>query len=224
MRILLAEDESGVAQFIKKGLEEENYTIDVAVDGEEALLFVATQTYDLIILDVMLPKYDGFEVCTKIRQGGNSVPVLMLTARVAVKDKVQGLDSGADDYLTKPFSFDEFLARIRSLTRRQSSGMPELVVGTLRINLQSHRVFLEQHEIDLRPKEYGILEYMMRNKGYILSRTQILENVWGYDFDPSTNIVDVHIKSLRKKIAEFSEQKFIHTKRGMGYRIDLPEG
>lgn len=222
MRILLVEDEPGVSRFIKKGLEEENYTVDLAENGEDGLDLAVTETYDLIILDIMLPKLDGFEVCAGARREGVTTPILMLTAKVSVKDKVRGLDGGADDYLTKPFSFEEFLARIRSLTRRSAGAAPELSVGQITINLQSHRVFIGENEITLRPKEYAVLEYLLQNRGRIVTRTQIIDNVWGYDFDSNTNLVDVHIKSLRKKIAEFSDQAYIHTKRGMGYMLEEP--
>ena len=182
--MLLVEDEKGVANFIKKGLEEEYYTIDHAKDAEEALLFFDGNTYDMIILDVMMPGMNGFELCKKIRKKGIQSPILMLTARDAVKDKVQGLDSGADDYLTKPFSFEEFLARVRALLRRKQDTLTEFTYGTLKIDAVSHRVHAGSKEIVLRPKEYAILMYLVKNKGRVLSRTQILENIWGYDFNP----------------------------------------
>jgi len=220
MRVLLIEDEPGISRFIKKGLEEENYTVDIADNGEDGLHMGVTENYDIIVLDVMLPKIDGFEVCAGVRRAGISTPILMLTAKVAVSDKVRGLDSGADDYLTKPFSFDEFLARIRSLMRRGVAPSPKLSVCELSINLQSHRAYIGGQELVLRPKEYAMLEYLLRNSGRIVTRTQITENVWGYDFDSNTNIVDVHIKSLRKKIAELTDKCYIQTKRGMGYMLD----
>lgn len=215
--MLLVEDEKGVANFIKKGLEEEYYTIDHAKDAEEALLFFDGNTYDMIILDVMLPGMNGFELCKKIRQKGIQSPILMLTARDAVKDKVRGLDSGADDYLTKPFSFEEFLARIRALLRRKQDTLTEFSYGSLKIDAVSHRVHAGDKEIMLRPKEYSILMYLVKNKGRVLSRTQILENIWGYDFNPNTNIVDVHINSLRDRLKEHDLSGCIRSIRGVGY-------
>jgi DNA-binding response OmpR family regulator len=217
MRMLLVEDEKGVANFIKKGLEEEYYTIDHAKDAEEALLFLDGNTYDMLILDVMMPGMNGFELCKRIREKGIQSPVLMLTARDAVKDKVQGLDSGADDYLTKPFSFEEFLARVRALLRRKQDTLTEFTYGTLKIDAVSHRVHVENKEIILRPKEFAILMYLVKNRGRVLSRTQILENIWGYDFNPNTNIVDVHINSLRERLKEHDLSGCIRSVRGVGY-------
>ena len=219
MRILLVEDEKGVANFIKKGLEEEYYTIDHSTEAEGGLLFLDTTTYDLIILDVMMPGMNGFELCKKIRQRGVHSPILMLTARDSVKDKVHGLDSGADDYLTKPFSFEEFLARVRALLRRKQDQLTEVTHGPLKIDAVSHRVYIEGKEIMLRPKEFSILIYLLRNKGRVLSRTQILENIWGYDFNPNTNIVDVHIKALREKLKEHFLSELIRSVRGVGYMV-----
>ncbi len=217
MRILLVEDEKGVANFIKKGLEEEYYSIDHSTDAEEALLFLETNTYDMIILDVMMPGMNGFELCRKLRQKGIRAPILMLTARDSVKDKVLGLDSGADDYLTKPFSFEEFLARVRALLRRKQDTLTEYSYGVLKIDAVAHRVHAGDKEILLRPKEFSILVYLIKNKGRVLSRTQILENIWGYDFNPNTNIVDVHIKALREKLKEYSHDDLIRSVRGVGY-------
>jgi len=222
MRILLIEDEKSVAAFIKKGLEEELYSVDVATDGEEGLLSALSTLYDVIVLDVVLPLVNGLEVCKTIRQKGIKTPVMMLTARDSVTDKVIGLDSGADDYLTKPFIFDEFLARIRALLRRKGTEIAELQCKDLRIDVLSHKASIADKELTLRPKEFAILEYLVRNKGRVLSRTQILENVWGYNFDTATNIVDVHIKSLREKIHAASDEDYIRTIRGIGYSIDEP--
>jgi DNA-binding response OmpR family regulator len=215
--MLLVEDEKGVANFIKKGLEEEYYTIDYAKDAEEALLFFDGNSYDMIILDVMMPGMNGYELCKKIRKKGIQSPILMLTARDAVKDKVQGLDSGADDYLTKPFSFEEFLARVRALLRRKQDTLTEFTYGMLKIDAVSHRVYAGSKEIVLRPKEYAILMYLVKNRGRVLSRTQILENIWGYDFNPNTNIVDVHINSLRERLKEHDLSGCIRSVRGVGY-------
>ena len=216
MRILLVEDEKGVANFIKKGLEEEYYSIDHATEAEGALDFLEVNTYDMIILDVMMPGMNGFDLCRKIRQKGIQTPILMLTARDSVKDKVHGLDSGADDYLTKPFSFEEFLARVRALLRRKQDTLTEFTYGLLKIDSISHRVHAGDKEILLRPKEFAILMYLVKNNGRVLSRTQILENIWGYDFNPNTNLVDVHIKSLREKLKPYCPE-CIRSVRGVGY-------
>jgi DNA-binding response OmpR family regulator len=218
--MLLVEDEKGVANFIKKGLEEELYTIDHAADAEEGLSFVSSNQYDLIILDIMLPGMSGIDLCREIRKKGVQSPVMMLTARDTIDDKVTGLDSGADDYMTKPFSFDEFLARVRALLRRKQDKLTELTHGDLKIDTLAHRAFVSDKEVMLRPKEYAILVYLLRNRGRVLSRTQILENIWGYDFNPNTNIVDVHIKSLREKLDEANVTNLIRSVRGVGYMID----
>jgi DNA-binding response OmpR family regulator len=220
MRILFVEDEEGVAHFIRKGLEEERYTVDHVTNGEEGLELIQLHEYDLAVLDVMLPGISGMEVCSQIRKKGLSIPILLLTARDSVRDKVLGLDSGADDYLTKPFSFDELLARVRALMRRKHHSLVELRYQDLRIDTLSHRVYVRDQEVLLSPKEYNILLFLLRNRGRVVSRTRILENVWGYDFNPNTNVVDVHIKSLREKIGEFIPSSFIRSVRGVGYVID----
>ncbi len=217
MRILLVEDEKNVAAFIKKGLGEESYTVDVAVNGPEGLLMATEADYDLLILDVMLPGMNGIELCKSLRSKGIVKPVLMLTAVDSVERKVEGLDSGADDYLVKPFAFSELTARIKALLRRTPGIVNELSLGDLRIDLLARRVFRGGTEIILTQKEFLLLKYLLRNKGRVLSRTQIIENIWGYDFIPGTNIVDVHIKSLREKIDSGVQGKLIHTVRGTGY-------
>jgi DNA-binding response OmpR family regulator len=220
MRVLLVEDEKGVSGFIKKGLEDERYAVDLSEDGHEGLSLAAMNQYDVIILDVMLPGLNGVEVCRQIRKQGIKTPVMMLTAKDSVKDKVIGLDSGADDYLTKPFLFDEFLARVRALTRRRPIEIVELSCKELRLDISSHKAYIGDGEITLRPKEFAILECLLRNKGHVLSRTQIMENIWGYNFDAITNIVDVHIKAIREKISEASDRDYIRTVRGVGYTVD----
>jgi DNA-binding response OmpR family regulator len=220
MRILLVEDEKGVAGFIKKGLEEERYTVDISGDGHEGLSLAVMNQYDLIILDVMLPGLNGIEVCRQIRKQGIKIPVMMLTARDSVTDKVLGLDSGADDYLTKPFLFEEFLARVRALTRRKPIEIVELSCNELRLDIRSHKAYVGDREIILRPKEFAILECLLRNKGHVLSRTQIMENIWGYNFDTITNIVDVHINAIREKFSKVSDRDYIRTVRGIGYTVD----
>lgn len=220
MRILLVEDEEGVSKFIRKGLKEENYTVDLATDGELGLEMGCTGEFELIILDLMLPKLNGIQVCSELRKRGIQTPVLMLTARREIKDKVSGLDAGADDYLTKPFSFEEFLARIRALLRRKPEQFLELKIGELIINTQSHRVYINQSEIEFSPKEYAILVFLARNKDSVVSRTRIIDNVWGYDFDPNTNLVDAHIKTIRKKLSSHTKNKLIRTVRGSGYMVE----
>jgi DNA-binding response OmpR family regulator len=217
MRILLVEDEKNVAAFIKKGLEEEAYTVDVAEDGPEGLLMGTTADFDIMILDVMLPGLNGIELCKTLRGKGVNKPILMLTAVDSVERKVEGLESGADDYLVKPFAFSELLARIKALLRRTPDMVRELSLNDLRVDFLSRRVYRGKREIILTQKEFSLLEYLLRNKGRVLSRTQIIENVWGYDFSPGTNIVDVHIKSLREKVNKGFERQLIHTVRGTGY-------
>ena len=218
MRILIVEDEKKVAGFIKKGLEEETYAVDVAYDGEEGFHLGAMNQYDLIILDLMLPKMDGLEVLTRLRDKKVSTPILLLTAKDAVDDKVTGLNKGADDYLTKPFAFSELLARIRSLLRRgQVETQTELKVGDLTLDMVSHKVSREGEEIELTGKEYSLLEYFMRNEGKVLTRTMIAEHVWDYNFDTFTNVIDVYVNHLRKKIDKKYPAKLLHTLRGVGY-------
>jgi DNA-binding response OmpR family regulator len=215
--ILVVEDETGVARFIQKGLEEEGYVIDLAANGEEGLALVSRNRYDLIILDIMLPGMSGIELCRAIRRKNISSPVLMLTAKDSVGDKVAGLDSGADDYLTKPFSFDEFLARVRAHLRRKADQLTELHYRDMKVDRIAHRVFIGEEEVVLRPKEYAVLIYLLSHRGIAVSRTKLLADVWGYDFNPNTNVVDVHIKSLREKLGRHTKTHFIQSVRGVGY-------
>jgi len=218
MRILVVEDEKKVASFLKKGLEEEYYAVDTAFDGEEGLALAQINEYDLIILDIMLPKVDGMEVLRRIRGNGSSVPILMLTAKDSIEDIISGLDSGSDDYLTKPFSFAELLARVRALLRRKMKEKTDiLMVGDLSLSTSTHQVKRGERKIELTAKEYALLEYFMRNPNRILTRTLITEHVWDYHFDPATNVVDVYVNYLRKKIDQGFEKKLIHTIRGSGY-------
>ena len=218
MRILIVEDEKKVAGFIKKGLEEETYAVDVAYDGEEGFHLADMNQYDMIILDLMLPKLDGLEVLTRLRDKKVSTPILLLTAKDAVDDKVTGLNKGADDYLTKPFAFSELLARIRSLLRRgQVETKTELKVGDLSLDMVSHKVSRNGEEIELTGKEYSLLEYFMRNEGKVLTRTMIAEHVWDYNFDTFTNVIDVYVNHLRNKIDKKYPAKLLHTLRGVGY-------
>ena len=220
MRILVIEDEQKIINFIKKGLEAEYYTVDYAMNGEEGFFKALNEGYDLILLDIMLPKMNGFELTKKIREKDIKTPILMLTARDTIEDKVKGLDAGADDYLPKPFSFDELLARTRALLRRTGSEKSNLIsIADLEVDTASHEVKRDDRRIELTSREYALLEYLARNKNIVLSRTKIAQHVWGYDFDTSTNIVDVYIRYLRKKIDEDSDKKLIKTIRGTGYKI-----
>ena len=221
MRILVVEDERRITAFIKRGLEEEHYAVNVAYDGEEALDWAAVANYDLIVLDVLLPKKDGIEVCRELRAQGNKVPILMLTARDAIEDRVQGLDSGADDYLVKPFAFQELLARIRALLRRSGEiKTARLQVGDLVLDTLTHRATRGGQVIELTAREYALLEFLMRHPGQVLSRTQIAEHVWNYDFFTTSNVVDVYIRYLRRKIDKGFEVKLPQTVRGVGYKIE----
>jgi len=221
MRILVVEDERRIAAFIKQGLEEENYAVDVAYDGIEALDWAAAVDYQLILLDVLLPRKDGIEVCRELRAGGSGVPILMLTARDAVEDRVHGLDSGADDYLVKPFAFQELLARVRALLRRRGETKTvRLQVGDLVLDTLSRQASRGGRIAELSTREYALLEFLMRHPGQVLGRTQIMDHVWGYDFLAASNVVDVYIGYLRRKIDDGFEHKLIQTVRGAGYRIE----
>ncbi len=220
MKILVVEDEQRVAQFIQKGLKEEGHAVDCAYDGEEGGFLAEVNEYDLIILDLMLPKKNGLAVCAEIRERGVSTPVLILTARDAVQDKVRGLDAGADDYLTKPFVFDELLARVRALLRRSSENKaPILKIIDLELDPMSRRVTRGGKAIRLTTKEYALLEYMMRNPGRVLSRTRIGEHVWDMNFDPESNVIDVYVSHLRNKVDKGFDLPLIHTLRGQGYML-----
>jgi len=218
MKILVVEDEKKVAGFIKRGLEEDDYKVSVTYDGAEGLKLALEEDFSLVILDVMLPKKDGLTVIKELRAAGKHVPVLMLTARDTTEDIVSGLDAGSDDYLTKPFAFAELLARVRALLRRgeQDRGA-EILFADLRLDPVAHKVWRSGTEIDLTAKEYGLLEYMMRNPNTVLSRAMIAEHVWDYAFDSFTNIIDVYVNYLRKKVDKDFSVKLIHTVRGQGY-------
>lgn len=218
MRILVVEDEKKIADFIKRGLKEEGYAVDVAYDGEEGLFLARTNEYDMLLLDLMLPKLDGISLCRKLKASNILTPVIMLTAKDTVRDKVVGLDSGADDYLTKPFAFEELLARIRAILRKSDSHVTTtLKVSDLELDLITHKVKRGDKDIELTAKEYSLLEYMMRNTGTIVTRTMISEHVWDIDFDTFTNVIDVYINYLRNKIDSGFRKKLIHTVRGRGY-------
>src|SRR4030043_1903151 len=220
MRILVIEDEKKVATFIKKGLVEEHYAVDTAFDGEEGLYLSEINEYYLIVLDLMIPKIDGLGVLKKIRERKDNVPILVLTAKDSVEDTVRGLDAGCDDYLTKPFAFAELLARIRALLRRDKKEKESVLrIADLTLSIVTHKVMRQGKEIELTSKEYGLLEYFMRNPEKVLTRTMISEHVWDYHFDSLTNVVDVYVNYLRKKIDKDFEPKLIHTIRGVGYMI-----
>ncbi|MCX6598689.1 MAG: response regulator transcription factor [Acidobacteria bacterium] len=223
MRILVVEDEKRIADFVSRGLESAGYAVDTAGDGGSALDMVHAAEYDLIILDMMLPDMDGLKVLEKIRNRRTSPPVLVLSARGGVDDRVKGLEVGADDYLTKPFAFVELLARVRVLLRRGQPTPERLQVGDLTLDCIRRRVTRANDAIELAPKEFSILEYLMRNRGRPLSRTMIVEHVWDMDYDGLTNIVDVYIRHLRSKIDDKYLVKMIQTVRGIGYMIDTPE-
>ena len=220
MRILLVEDEPYAAKMLAKGLRKQTYAVDVARDGQEAVQQASVNDYDLIILDVMLPLKDGFEVCGDLRAGGSSVPIMMLTARDAVQDRIAGLDTGADDYLTKPFDFHELLARARALLRRGRALRPETIeVADVRIDTRSHEVRRGGELIELTAKEYALLEYLARRAGDVVTRAEISEHVWDENFDPFSNLIEVYIQRLRRRIDEGRETKLIRTLRGEGYRL-----
>ena len=223
MRLLVVEDEKKLNDLITKKLEKEYYGVDSCFDGEEAVRYVEGTEYDAIILDIMLPKLDGFEVIKRIRAKKNKVPILLLTARDNIDDKVKGLDYGADDYLVKPFIFEELMARIRVLLRRNSGNADNIItIANLKVDLDAKLVFRNDVLIKLSGREYSILEYLIRNKGKILPRERIEDHIWNYEYEGGTNVIDVYIRYLRKKIDDGYTPKLIHTVRGLGYvlRID----
>jgi heavy metal response regulator len=218
MRILIIEDEKKVAKLLQQGLEEERYTVDVAYDGESGSQLILSETFDLIILDILLPKKDGITVLKEIRSKKINTPVLMLTAKSSIDDKVEGLDAGADDYLTKPFSFAELLARVRSLLRRGTvEKSTTMKVVDLHLDTVAHKAKRGEKIIELTGKEYALLEYFMRNVNRVLTRALISEQIWNYNFDTGTNVIDVYINHLRSKIDDGFEKKLLHTVRGIGY-------
>ncbi len=220
MRILILEDEHRLSNNIKKGLTEDGYAVDQAFDGEEGEYLAESESYDLIILDLMLPKLDGVTVCKNLRIKGIRTPILMLTAKTKLEEKVQGLDAGADDYLTKPFAFEELKSRIRSLLRRSyNQPEPDLSIDNLTVDPKKHFVKRGEKEIKLTPKEFSILEFLLRHKDELVTRTQITEHVWDYNFDSMSNVVDVFLNTLRKKIDTGFDTKLIHTIHGVGYKI-----
>lgn len=223
MRILVAEDERDLNEILCKKLRSEDYCVDGCFDGEEALDYLESVEYDAVVLDIMMPKRNGLQVVEQLRRQGNHTPVLFLTARDSIDDRVTGLDAGADDYLVKPFAFDELLARLRVMTRKHSGERSNLfTIDDLTLDIRSKRVERGGVELKLSAKEYALLEYLIRNKGVVLSRIQIEENIWGFDYEGSSNIVDVYIRYLRRKIDKDHPVKLIHTIRGSGYVLKLP--
>jgi heavy metal response regulator len=222
MRLLLVEDDKGIARFVRKGLLEHAFEVDLASEGEEGLSLALQRSHDLIILDILLPKMDGLEILTRLRAEAIQTPVIFLTAKDSKEEIVRGLNAGADDYLTKPFSFNELLARVHALVRRGKSVSPatRLQIADLILEIEGHRVFRGKERIDLTPKEYALLEFFMRHPGEIITRTMINEKVWDYHFDTSTNIVEVHVSHLRNKIDKDFVPRLLHTVKGVGYVLE----
>lgn len=224
MRILVVEDDKKIASLVVRGMEQAGFAVDHAADGEDALHLALSEPYDAAIIDVMLPKLDGLTIIERMRQRKILTPVIVLSAKRSVDDRVRGLQTGGDDYLVKPFSFSELLARVRALIRRASheAEPSRLVLGELTLDLLTREVIRSGKKIDLQPREFSLLEYLMRNSGRVVSKTMIIEHVWGYSFDPQTNVVDVLVSRLRNKVDRDFENKLIHTHRGVGYAIKLP--
>lgn len=220
MHVLVVEDQKKIASFIKKGLEEEGMVVDLCLDGDEGYALATTEPYDAIVLDIMLPGRDGLSILKNLRKQNNAVPVVLLTARSELDEKLEGLNLGADDYLTKPFYIEELVARLRTVMRRSAGDSTHILkTGDLKIDLVKHEVTRQGDDIDLSRREFSLLEFLMRSPGRVLTRTQITEHVWQYGFDPETNLVDVYIKRLRKKIDKDYDDKLIETVRGVGYRM-----
>jgi two-component system OmpR family response regulator len=221
MRILVVEDELKMARAIKRGLEGEGYSVDVTANGDDAVFWATENEYDTIVLDVMLPGRDGFAVCRALREKGRWAPVLMLTARGTVADRVSGLDAGADDYLVKPFAFVELLARVRALIRRGATPRPAVLkAGDVMLDPASHTVTRQGSAVELSPREFALLEFLMRRAGEVVTRTQILEHVWDYDYDGVSNVVDVYVGYLRRKLEKPFSSTFIRSVRGVGYTVE----
>jgi len=222
MKILVVEDEKRIANFVRKGLEEQGFVVDCSADGDEAYALATTQHYDAIVLDIMLPGRDGLSILQNLRKQSNAVPVLLLTARTELGERVEGLNLGADDYMTKPFYVEELVARIHALTRRSAGErLSILQAGDLTMNLITREVKVGDTPVRLTAREFNLLEYLMRSPGRVLTRTQILEHVWGFDFDIGTNLIDVHIQRMRKKLGP-SAASLVETVRGVGYRFIKP--
>ncbi len=224
MRVLIVEDDSKIRSFVRKGLEEQGFVVETSADGDQGLLLATSSAFDVVVLDIMLPGRDGLSILRALRERRNTVPVLLLTARSALGERVEGLEQGADDYLTKPFFMEELIARIHALVRRASGEQLSLLqAGDLLVNLITREVQRGETPIELTKREFNLLELLMRSPGRVFTRTQILEHVWGYDFDPQTNVVDVYIRRVRKKIDPSSDESLIETVRGVGYRLRRPD-
>ncbi len=225
MRILIVEDDQETARFVAKGLRQEGFSVDHAEEGEAGLALVLTESYDVAVVDIMLPKRDGLSLIDEMRRNGNHTPVLVLSARNSVDDRVRGLQAGGDDYLTKPFAFSELAARIQALIRRSSlADEPAMLsVADLRMDLVRRKVFRDDREIELQPKEFALLEYLLRNAGRVVSKTMIMEHVWDYNFDPQTTVVETRVCRLRDKVDRPFTQNLIHTIRGVGYVLEAKE-
>ena len=223
MRVLVVEDDKKIASFVTRGLKEAGFAVDHADNGEDALHLALSEAYDAAVMDIMLPKLDGLSVIKRLRQTKIHTPVLILSAKRSVDDRIRGLQTGGDDYLIKPFSFAELLARVRALIRRASHETEpiRLAVGDLSLDLLTREVNRAASKIDLQPREFALLEYLMRNAGTVVSKTMIIEHVWGYDFDPMTNVVDVLVSRLRNKVDRDFDNKLIHTHRGVGYALKV---
>lgn len=223
MRILLVEDEKKIAQFIVKGLREEGYAVDCAENGKDAMGIIDVYEYDMIITDIMMPQLNGLEFISEIRKKQINIPIIIISAKSQIDDKIIGLDSGADDYLTKPFSFGELLARMRALLRRKSNYVEQLTFGDLELEPVTHTVSRDGRRIELTPKEYSLLEFFMRNQGRVITRTTLIEHVWDMHFDSDTNLVDVFVSYLRKKLESKNAPRLIHSVRGVGYIMRHPD-
>jgi DNA-binding response OmpR family regulator len=225
MKILVVEDEKPIARFVKKGLEEQGMLVELCENGDEAYERASTQPYDALVLDIMIPGRDGLSVLKGLRKQRNPVPVVLLTARGELEDRLEGLNLGADDYLTKPFYVEELVARLHAVARRRTGQEVSILrADELMVNLITREVRLGEEDIRLTTREFNLVEYLMRAPGRVLTRTQILEHVWGYDFDPNTNIVDVHVQRLRQKLSPEDRERFIETIRGVGYRFRKAPG
>ena len=224
MRVLLIEDDEDIAGFVAKGLKQAGFAVDRSADGESGRMMARQLSYDVMVVDIMLPKLDGLSLIENLRKEGLQTPVLILSAKHTVDDKIKGLQMGGDDYITKPFAFSELLARVQALIRRSTrSGKPNLIqLGDLSLNPLTREVQRGEKRVELQPREYALLEYLMRNAGNVVSKTMILEHVWDYHFDPQTNVVDVLVHRLRSKVDQGFEKKLIHTVRGVGYALRLP--
>jgi len=223
MKVLVVEDDRKVAGFIEQGLREEGFAVDVAGDGEEGTMLAHVNDYDVILLDLMMPRKNGLQLASELRREGRSIPILMLTARDSSDDIVRGLDAGADDYLTKPFRFDELLARLRALMRRGGAKRTDLLrYGPIELDRLKHKVKVRANKLDLTPKEFHLLEYFLLRPEEVVRRTELLEKVWDMHFDPESNVVDVHVGNLRRKLRQTAGVNLIHTVRGVGFRLQIP--